>query len=65
MVAEALNQLFANYRKGGAGDRDAAGARREIAKLSNRSARRLFDRLTELGVVRELSGRSSFRLYGL
>ena len=36
-----------------------------IVQMSDRAARRLCDRLVALGVVRELTGRDTFRLYGV
>jgi hypothetical protein len=44
---------------------DAIVASEKIAGISDRGLRRLFDRLVELGAVRELSGRPTFRIYGL
>ncbi|UGA49028.1 DUF1403 family protein (plasmid) [Bradyrhizobium quebecense] len=43
-------------------DAQPAGAGKTV---SDRSTRRLFERLVSLGAVRELTGRSAFRLYGL
>jgi hypothetical protein len=44
---------------------DAITPARARGPLSDRAARRLFDRLVTLGGVRELSGRPTFRVYGL
>jgi hypothetical protein len=44
---------------------DAVSAASPIAGLSDRARRRLFERLMRLSAARELSGRATFRLYGL
>ena len=44
---------------------DAVPAAARRGAISARGSRRLFDRLVALGGVRELTGRSTFRLYGL
>ena len=44
---------------------DAIVASQKFSGMSDRGLRRLFDRLVELGAVRELSGRPTFRMYGL
>ncbi len=44
---------------------DAVVASAKIAGISDRGLRRLFERLQKLGAVRELSGRPTFRMYGL
>jgi hypothetical protein len=44
---------------------DAVSAAAPILGLSDRARRRLFERLVALGAARELTGRPTFRLYGL
>ncbi|MGO4339370.1 DUF1403 family protein [Labrys sp. KB_33_2] len=46
-------------------DDDALTPSMVLGAMSDRAQRRLFDRLVDLGAVRELSGRATFRLYGL
>lgn len=70
--AARLTAVAPKLRAKGAGDivklllsDDAVPGSWSSQKLSARGARRLFERLGELGAVRELSGRPTFRLYGL
>jgi Protein of unknown function (DUF1403) len=44
---------------------DAVAPAGRVGGMSDRARRRLFDRLVSLGAVRELTGRATFRLYGL
>ena len=44
---------------------DAVAPKSLTSLRSDRAARRFCDRLVELGAVRELTGRDTFRLYGL
>ncbi len=65
-----LQAVAPKLRAKGAGDavemfltRDAVAP--SALPLSDRAARRLCDRLVDLGAVRELTGRDTFRLYGV
>ena len=71
--AEKLDKAAPKLRAKGAGaalrallDEDCLDASSKIGgQMSERGARRLFDRLVALGAIRELTGRATFRLYGL
>src|SRR5271165_6476565 len=71
--AQRLHDAAPKLRAKGAGaalaallDDDSLSASSRIGgRLSERGSRRLFDRLVGLGAIRELTGRATFRLYGL
>ena len=70
--AEQLRAVVPKLRSKGAGDvvarllgDDAVSGALTTRNLSRWASRRLFDRLQEFGAVRELSGRTTFRIYGL
>ncbi|MFG1466719.1 DUF1403 family protein [Xanthobacter sp. DSM 24535] len=70
--AARLEAVVPKLRAKGAGDAvrlllddDVVPGTLQTAALSRFAARRLFDRLVSLGAVRELSGRPSFKLFGL
>lgn len=70
--AQKLQAVAPKLRAKGAGtvlhallNEDALIASSRIGNMTDRGLRRLFDRLESLDAVRELSGRQTFRLYGL
>lgn len=70
--ARRLNTVAPTLRAKASGDvvnlflrQDAVTPAMLRALMSDRAARRICDRLVDLGAVRELSGRDSFRIYGL
>lgn len=70
--AERLRAATPKLRSKAAGDvvdrllgDDAVPGTLTTTNLSRWASRRLFDRLVELGAVRELSGRPTFRIYGI
>jgi len=72
--AEKLLEIAPKLRARGAGrvvdmllgdDSVTASAAARASGMSDRAARRLFDRLVALGAARELTRRATFRIYGL
>jgi len=70
--ARRLNAVAPKLRAKASGDvvnlflrQDAVTSAMLRPLMSDRAARRICDRLVDLGAVRELSGRDSFRIYGL
>ncbi|MGE0281195.1 MAG: DUF1403 family protein [Rhizobiaceae bacterium] len=70
--AERLRAVVPKLRSKAAGDvvdrllgDDAVSGALTTKTLSRWASRRLFDRLVELGAARELSGRTTFRIYGI